>query len=62
MNVIKRKIIREFLEYCANRDSEVSLREWDEYGRSAGGDWDWVDDSVLIDEFFKELEGKDEYY
>lgn len=28
MNTIKQKIIKQFLEYCANRDTEVSLKEW----------------------------------
>ena len=59
MNLIKRKIIKEFLEYCANREYEVTLRQWDEYGPCSGGEsWEWVDESVLIDDFFKELEGK----
>lgn len=32
MNLIKRKIIKQFLEYCANREYDVTLRQWDEYG------------------------------
>ena len=57
MNLIKRKIIKEFLEYCVNRDNDVSLKEWDECGPYSGGEpWLWVDEDVLIEEFFKELE------
>lgn len=30
MNTIKRKTIKEFLEYCATKDNKVELRQWDE--------------------------------